>query len=230
MACSEEENAWATARSGSEVREGISILIGNRTGEEVVLGRRIGEFLYSVTASVFFQANDFMVPKLMALVRESAGNAGDRCALDLFAGVGLFSLPLACQFGEVMAVENSPAATGLLAQNARKAGFRNIQAVCADVSAWMESLSIASDSMQSKFDLIVLDPPRAGAGPGIMKKIGEWAPKTIIYVSCDPQTLIRDLAEISPRDYAIDLVKGLDMFPQTYHFETVARLRRKSSR
>ena len=227
IACSEEEGSWTTMRIEPEVNEGISALIGDPGREGTILRRKIGEFLYFVSPSVFFQANDFVVPELVELVRQSTKSAGSNSALDLFAGVGLFSLPLARQFGEVIAVENSSAASRLCADNTKAAGFSHIQAICADASEWMDSMQPAIVRTKHKFDLILLDPPRAGAGPGIMKKIQEWAPDTILYVSCDPQTLARDLAVISPHDYAIDLIEGLDMFPQTYHFETVVRLSRK---
>jgi 23S rRNA (uracil1939-C5)-methyltransferase len=168
-----------------------------------------------------------MISELMELVRESIKGAGSNSALDLFAGVGFFSLPLARQFEEVVAIEASSAASKLCSNNAQAAGFGHIQAVCSDVSIWMDSVQAAEGSRNSQFDLIVLDPPRTGAGPEIMKKICEWAPSAILYISCDPQTLVRDLAVVSPGDYTIDLVKGLDMFPQTYHFESVVRLLRK---
>jgi 23S rRNA (uracil1939-C5)-methyltransferase len=113
IACSEEQNAWATARVGSVINEGISSLIGTARREDVVLKRRIGEFLYSVTASVFFQANDFMISELAQLVQESVKHAGADSALDLFAGVGLFSLPLARRFKKVVAVESSPSSCRL---------------------------------------------------------------------------------------------------------------------
>ena len=230
MACSEEEHAWIMAPAGSETGEGLSATSGTLKREGAALRRRIGEFLYTVSASVFFQANDLIIPELVELVREAAKEAGNRYALDLFAGVGLFSLPLARQFEKLTAVENSPAASGLCRDNARAAGFGNIQSKCADVAEWMDSMASAKASTKYPFDLIVLDPPRSGVGPGVMKTINEWAPGTIIYVSCDPQTLARDLAVISPRDYTMDLVEGLDMFPQTFHFETVVRLKRKNSR
>ncbi len=226
MACSEEEDTWATAHIGEAVIEGVTTLIGTGRREEVLLKRKVGEFLYSVTASVFFQANDFMVPELVALIRALAKDAGSQSALDLFAGVGLFTLPLARQFSEVIAIENSSSACRLCSANAKAAGLGQVRVVCADVSSWMESEEATG---QPEFDLIVLDPPRIGAGSGIMEQIRRRAPKTIIYVSCDPQTLARDLAKISPRDYRIDFVEGLDMFPQTYHFETVVRLVRWNS-
>ncbi len=221
LACSQEEDAWATERVGAEDSTGATPLLGTRKGTEVILKRRIGEFTYSVTASTFFQANDFMVPELIALVRESAMGAGRNVALDLFAGVGLFSLPLARQFARVIAVENSSSAIRLCSLNASSAGLANLRAACADVAAWMKS---EGASGKQDFDLIVLDPPRTGAGIDVMEKIREWAPAMVIYVSCDPQTLVRDLAALSPRSYRIDVVEGLDMFPQTFHFETVVRL------
>ncbi len=222
MACSEEEDAWATASTEPIADTGIAMLLGERK-TEVVLRRKIGEFTYSVTASAFFQANDYVVPELVAIVQESAQNAGTGLALDLFAGVGLFSLPLARQFAQVVAIENSPAAARLCSRNAKDAGLGNIQSICADVFAWLKS---QEESEQSSFDLAVLDPPRTGAGVETMEQIRKLGPKNIIYVSCDPQTLVRDLAKLLPDDYRISVVQGLDMFPQTYHFETVVLLER----
>ena len=220
MACSEEEDAWATSRPGSNVDEGVTPLLGTRKREEVLLHRKVGGFTYAVTASVFFQANDFMVSELVELVLQAAEGSGHDSALDLFSGVGLFSLPLARRFANVVAVENSPAAVKLCSQNANSAGLGNVQSVCSDVPVWMESREAAAPAL----DLLLLDPPRTGAGSATMEQIRKWGPRIIVYVSCDPQTLIRDLAAVVPRDYSIRLVAGLDMFPQTYHFETVVRL------
>ena len=221
IACSEEEDTWASARVGAAADEGITTLLGTRRREEVILRRKVLDSSYSVTASVFFQANDFMVPELASLVLELAKNRGCNSAIDLFAGVGLFSLPLTGFFEKVIAVESSATAGRLCAANASAAGLSNIQTVCADASSWMKS---AGTSGLPGFDLIVLDPPRTGAGAEAMEQISELAPETVIYVSCDPQTLVRDIAIISPQHYRIDFIQGLDMFPQTYHFETVVRL------
>lgn len=220
LACSEEEDAWATARTAPPTDEGITTLMGTRRREEVILKRKVGGYIYDVTATVFFQANDLMIEELVGLVQILAGEATPGQALDLFAGVGLFSLPLAARFNSVVAVENSPPASRLCSRNAKNAGLNNIENVCADVAAWLKTYQ------SSGVDLIVLDPPRTGTGAEVMKQISRLAPKNIIYVSCDPQTLIRDLAVITPREYRIRLVEGLDLFPQTYHFETVVRLER----
>jgi len=221
LACSEEDGAWATEHIREGGDEGITPLLGTRRRDEVILRRKVGEFSYSVTASVFFQANDFMVSELAALVMELAKNRGSGAALDLYAGVGLFSLQLARQFGNVISVENSESSSRLCMANASAAGIRHIRAACADVAAWLKS---QGSPVSPKFDLVVLDPPRTGAGADVMELIRKLDPETIIYVACDPQTLARDIAQISPKPYKIDFIHGLDMFPQTYHFETVVRL------
>ena len=225
LACSEEENAWAAALVGpAGPNDGTSVLTGSGRSDTAVLEREVGEFRYSVEASAFFQANDFMAPELVRLVQESAQHASGASVLDLFAGVGLFSLPLARHFQKVVAVENSNSSCRLCTVNASATAPGRIQVICADVSGWLGS---ETSSTPGPFSMILLDPPRTGAGIPVMERIREWAPEVILYVSCDPQTLARDLAIISPGDYQIDLVEGLDMFPQTYHFETVVRLVRR---
>jgi 23S rRNA (uracil1939-C5)-methyltransferase len=220
MACSEEDSTWAATRTGSTPDEVLAPSIETGSSGEIILRRKIGEFQYATTPSVFFQANDFMISELVRLVLELGQNAGGS-ALDLFSGVGLFSMPLARYFKTLISVENSAASCRLCSANASMAGFDRIQIICADVFEWMQSQAV---SAVRPWDLIVLDPPRTGAGIKVMERIKEWAPGTILYVSCDPQTLIRDLSRISPGDYQIESVEGLDLFPQTYHFETVVRL------
>jgi 23S rRNA (uracil1939-C5)-methyltransferase len=212
IACSEEDDSWSAVHAGSSVDEDVSFK------DEIVLHKRVGEFCYSFSAPVFFQANEFMVSKLVSLARTAFQNAGHGVAVDLFAGVGLFTLPLASQFKKVLAVESSRPACRFCSKNLADANFPNAQVICSDVFQWMKSAESKDD-----LDLVLLDPPRTGAGTDVMEQIRKWEPKTIIYVSCDPQTLCRDLAKIS-NFYTIDLAEGLDMFPQTYHFETVVRL------
>jgi 23S rRNA (uracil1939-C5)-methyltransferase len=214
IACSEEDKSWSAARRGSKLKEDVS------AKDEIILHKRVGEFCYSFSAPVFFQANEFLISKLVSLARTAFQDAGHGFAVDLFAGVGLFTLPLASQFKKVVAVESSQPACRFCSKNLEDAKFTNAQVICSDVFQWMKSAE------PGDLDLILLDPTRTGAGPDVMEQIRKWAPKTIIYVSCDPQTLCRDLATISDF-YKIDWADGLDMFPQTYHFETVVRLTKK---
>jgi tRNA/tmRNA/rRNA uracil-C5-methylase (TrmA/RlmC/RlmD family) len=204
MACSDEEEKWAFDLADSK--------------EPVLLHKTIGDFRYVFSASVFFQANEFIVSKLVEIVKAAWEKAGNRIAIDLYAGVGLFSLPLARQFKKVLSVEGSPISCQYGSQNASEANLSNVEIICSDIAQWMKSTKPPSD-----LDLVLLDPPRTGAGIDVMEQIRRWEPKTIIYVSCDPQTLSRDIAHIS-ESYKIDFAQGLDMFPQTYHFETVVRL------
>ena len=224
LACSTGSGAWGIADMASDLDEGISAMDGAaEESDETVLEKRVGEFTYSTAPEVFFQANDFMVEELLDTVRRLAARAGNSAALDLFCGVGFFTLALGRQFREVQAVEFSPRAWRLCSLNARNAGLENVHVACAGVGKWVEAIgSVASPA----YDLILLDPPRSGAGLKVMEKIREWAPETVIYVSCDPQTLLRDLEVLVARDYAIDFIRGLDLFPQSFHFETVVRLKR----
>ncbi|MBN2242144.1 MAG: class I SAM-dependent RNA methyltransferase [Acidobacteria bacterium] len=226
IACSCEDDKWIAAPVGSPQGPGNARAVrgGKAAAAEDILVRKVGGFQYSVTASAFFQANDFMISDLVRLVRELAHDSPRGAAADLFAGVGLFSLPLASHFESVTAVENSPEASRLCSRNVQTAAAGSVRTVAADVERWLESRR--PDGMDG-FDLVLLDPPRSGAGTGIMKKIAAMAPGTILYVSCDPQTLCRDLSSIPPEEYRIDRIEGLDMFPQTYHFETVVRMVRR---
>jgi len=222
-ACAEEDGRWAAAETEPLEGQGLP-------GEEdpaapaKTLVRTVGIFQYRFSPSVFFQANDFAVGDLVDRVSALARECGGSAALELFAGVGLFTLPLALTFASVTAVESSEAASRFCKENAAQAGLDNVRTHCADVLAWMGA---AGSLAPPALDLVLLDPPRTGAGREIMRRIAEWSPETIIYVSCDPQTLARDLAALPIGNYQIDHLEGFDLFPQTYHFETVARLRRR---
>jgi 23S rRNA (uracil1939-C5)-methyltransferase len=226
LACSEEDGLWASAASDRNLEEGFSSLgkPGDDQNQEILLHRKVGEFAYLVSPSVFFQANDFMIGELVSIVLELIPNSDGNSALDLFSGAGLMTLPLARRFRSVMAVENSPRASRLCVKNASAAGLHSIRVACSDAAAWLKALSALSPPA---LDLVVLDPPRSGAGAEVMRSIQEWAPETVIYVACDPHTLCRDVALLPSREYRIDVIAGLDLFPQTYHFETILRLRRR---
>lgn len=201
IACSEEDGKWATTKDG----------------EKTPLRKTVGDFTYNVTAGTFFQANDFMTGALVSHVMECVSqNSGE--ALDLFSGVGLFSLPLSRRFRAVTAVEYSRESHRLCEMNAARSGIENLKAVRGDAAGWLNSQT------SPRFDCVVLDPPRAGAGSGVMEQAGRLASKTIVYVSCDPQTLVRDLERLDSNCWRIVSVTGFDMFPQTYHFETVVTL------
>jgi len=223
LACDPDEGLWSIAPAAEDKASTGSPESQSRENPETLLPRRVGAFTYHISPSTFFQANYLLLGPMVEKVRELAREAGLAAALDLFSGAGLFALPLALQFGQVVAVEASAAASRLCERNVREAGLTNVQCICAAVTAWMRAVgSVAAPA----FDLVVLDPPRAGAGNDVMQHLVEWSPETILYVSCDPQTLARDLTCLAPRYYRIDAIEGFDLFPQTFHIETVVRLRR----
>lgn len=185
-------------------------------GDGTTLRKQVGDFHYEAAPGAFFQANDLLVEELAAQVSRCAGGGG--AALDLYSGVGLFSLPLSRSFGAVTAVERSLAASRRCATCAAEAGRVNVMAVCADVAAWLRA------QQGRGFDCVVLDPPRSGVAPGVMGEVARLAPETVVYASCDPQTLVRDLGALDANAYRVESVTGLDMFPQAYHFETVVKL------
>jgi 23S rRNA (uracil1939-C5)-methyltransferase len=226
LAASEEDRKWGAVETAPETEEEFSALGKPETVAmgESRLHRRAGPFTYAVSPAAFFQGNSLMLDALVACVVDAIESPGMTEALDLFAGVGLFTLPLARHYGKVIAVESSAEACRLFEHNVEAAGVRNATVVRSEAARWMKAIHSVSSPA---YDLILLDPPRSGAGQSVMQLIREWAPETVIYVSCDPQTLCRDVAFLPARDYRIDFVRGLDLFPQTYHFETVMRLRRR---
>ena len=174
---------------------------------------------YRVGHLSFFQVNRYLVEELLrAVVAEERG----ALALDLFAGVGLFTLPLARQFERVVGVESDVAAARDLQAN--------IEAERS--SAQQADLTVESflASWKETPELVVLDPPRAGVAENALKRLVQLAPERIRYLSCDPSTLARDLAALTGvgAPYEIREVHLFDLFPQTYHIETLAVLGRRS--
>jgi 23S rRNA (uracil1939-C5)-methyltransferase len=175
-----------------------------------------GGISYRVGHFSFFQVNRFLVEELAREVaeREEGGNL----AIDLFAGVGLFSIPLAKRFARVLAVESNPAAARDLETNMRGQG--SIEVRSAEVEQFLKR-------NKERPDLVVLDPPRAGLTPESVERLGRLRPERITYVSCEPPTLARDLVLFGKAGYDCTEVHLFDLFPQTFHMETVVRLRKR---
>jgi 23S rRNA (uracil1939-C5)-methyltransferase len=140
--------------------------------------------------------------------------------MDLFAGVGLFTLPLAQRFDQVISVESHPRAAADLRANSRSAGG-NVRVVSDTVFDYLRRCA------QSEPDLVVMDPPRAGVGIGALKLLVALRPRRLCYVSCSPPTLARDLGFLTQLGYQLDSLEAFDFFPQTYHIESLARLSRR---
>jgi 23S rRNA (uracil1939-C5)-methyltransferase len=165
----------------------------------------------------FFQANRFLVEELALTATEAA--AGD-LALDLYAGVGLFSAALAKKFARVVAVESNEAAARDLQHNLAGLDER-ARAVHGDVAAVLKN-------WREQPSLVLLDPPRTGVESAALERVAALAAPELRYVSCDPATLARDLAALHNAGYALRALHLFDLFPQTFHIETLAILRRGS--
>ena len=186
-----------------------------------------GGYRFRVSHLSFFQVNRFLIEDLLKTV---TANAQGALALDLYSGVGFFTLPLAKTFQKVVSVDANLAATRDLYANAEVAGVT--------ITSHNEHVEDFLKKTQEKPDLVVLDPPRAGLGAAAAQKLAELGVAEIVYLSCDPSTLARDLAVLtgSPRipkevsapniRYEITEMHLFDLFPQTFHIETFVRLRR----
>jgi 23S rRNA (uracil1939-C5)-methyltransferase len=170
---------------------------------------------FRVSRGSFFQVNRFLLDQLVDAALEGAGG---ETALDLYAGAGLFSLALTRRFREVTAVESGSAAARDLAFNAERAGHANLRVERTTTEAHLEALDRAPDFM-------LLDPPRAGLGKAVVRRIAGLRPPSVTIVACDPATVARDLAALVASGYSIEKMTLIDLFPQTYHLETVVRLR-----
>jgi 23S rRNA (uracil1939-C5)-methyltransferase len=173
--------------------------------------------VYRYNAEAFFQINPSLLGPLIdfALAGASGGSA-----LDLYSGVGLFTVPLARNFSRVLAVEANPTATRFARRNLQDAALSNARVITATVTEWFRSGPTAAA------DFVLLDPPRAGAESAVIKGILDLHPASISYVSCDPATLARDLKKLIAGGYAVERVLAFDLFPQTHHVETVVQLSR----
>ncbi len=171
--------------------------------------------VYRYNAKSFFQIN----PSLLGpLIDFALGDATGESAIDLYSGVGLFTLPLSRQFRRVIAVESNSNAARFGRWNLRDAGVDNTEVFTANVAGWFNEVSTGD------VDFILLDPPRVGAESAVIKGILDLHPQQISYVSCDPATLARDLRKLFLGGYTIRSIGGFDLFPQTHHVETVVRL------
>lgn len=190
-----------------------------RAGADALFYRAAG-FYYRVDRSAFFQVNRWLVDALVE--RVTAGRRG-RLAWDLFAGVGLFARQLAARYDHVVAVESAPAATGALSANLQGVAGTAVQAPTVD---FLRKSLRSEQPDRIVPDLIVVDPPRTGLGAETTALLAERSAPAVTYVSCDPATLARDLKALLASGYSIERLTLADLFPQTFHVETIVDLRR----
>ena len=203
------------ARWGASVvrahRHRLEVVHGDRSITEIVGGHR-----FRVTGTAFFQNNTEGAEALVTLAREAAGLTDDDVLLDAFAGSGLFAVNLGASVDRVIAVEVSGTAVSDLRRNLTTAGLAHARVLR---GAFEQVAGIVDDY----WTVAVVDPPRSGLGESGVAAVTAARPRTIVYVSCDPASLARDARHLAAAGYRLDWAAPVDMFPQTYHVETVAR-------
>ena len=182
-------------------------------------GELVGDERMRVSAPSFFQVNTKGAEKLVELVMEALDPQPDEEAMDLYCGAGTFTLPLARRAGFVSAVESYGPAVRDLRRNLETAGLDNVDPIGGDAGR---------EFPDTDADVIAVDPPRAGLAPDVVARLSEQPARAIAYVSCDPATLSRDLARFQEAGtFSPVRVTPVDLFPQTYHVETVTLLERR---
>jgi 23S rRNA (uracil1939-C5)-methyltransferase len=183
------------------------------------LEERLGGRIFRYSPRSFFQVNTAQAERLVDLVAAYVDPQGDETLLDCFCGVGIFGLLLASRVRRVIGVEESGSAIADARINAR--GVANVTFLHGQAQSVLPSLG-------EPVHTVVLDPPREGCDRAVLKALVDLSPRRIVYVSCDPSTLARDVARLAEAGYLLREATPVDMFPQTYHVETVCLLERRS--
>ena len=181
-----------------------------------------GPLRLSYLAGGFAQVNRDQNVAMIEIVKRLAGFNGTEQVLDLYCGNGNLTLPIAGLVSQITGIEEYPASIAAARENSTANGINNAAFICADAAAGTRHLADAGRF----FDTIILDPPRSGAADTV-PEICRLNPATIIYVSCDPSTLARDCGMLAASGYNVRECVPLDMFPQTYHLESVTLLRKQ---
>ena len=188
----------------------LELATGQKHYLDSVDGRR-----FKVSSPSFFQVNIEQASRLLQAVKDGLGLTGSEVLLDAYTGVGTFAVLLAPHVKKVLAVEESTAAVADARENA--AGLDNVEFLLGKTEDVLSRLTESPDA-------VVLDPPRAGCQPVALESLVRLAPKRVAYVSCDAETLARDLKFLCQEAYSLEKVVPLDMFPQTHHVECIAFL------
>ena len=191
-------------------------------GGERTITEKLGKFIFEISSNTFFQTNPRQAEKLYGIVLDLADLQGDEEVLDLYCGNGTISIFLSPAVKKVIGVEAVEEAV----QNARRNAELNSVSNCEFVRG--EAKKVLRDFEQKKKipHLLVVDPPRAGLHPRMIKSLLNMKPPKIVYVSCNPTTLARDLKIFCEKDYKLENAQPVDMFPHTYHIESVVKLSR----
>ena len=203
-----------------------SAVLGNREktlyGPGFVLDTLCG-LQFAISSRSFYQVNPRQTEVLYRAALDAAKLTGKETVVDAYCGIGTIGLCAAPHAGQVIGVERNPAAVKDAAANARHNKLSNAKFVCADATEWMAAA--ADEGLHP--DVVFLDPPRAGSTPECITAVAKMAPRRVVYVSCDPETLAQDVAIFARHGYKAKGFTPVDLFPQTRHVETVVLLSHK---
>lgn len=211
-------------------RRGASFLLrdaasGVTTDPDARITERVGAVSLEFFAREFFQNNPFLLPRMVDFVVDSAAATSATRLVDTYSGSGLFALAAAARFHDVVGVEVSAGAVVAARENAARNGLSHVRFVQANAAGIFAALAPEATAAAAQTAVIV-DPPRKGCDEAFLTQLLAFGPGAIVYVSCSPESLARDLARLLPAGYQATALQPFDMFPQTRHVECVAVLRR----
>lgn len=196
------------------------VLFGESSIDDTLCG-----LSFSISPNSFYQVNPVQTEKLYETAISFAGLTGSETVLDLYCGIGTISLCAAKKAARVIGVEIVPQAVYNATENARRNRIQNAEFFTGKAEAFSEKLK--EEGLAP--DVVFLDPPRKGSDAGTLDAVLQMAPKQIVYISCNPATLARDLEVLAAGGYALKKVQPVDMFPHTAHVETIMLLQRRDT-
>ncbi len=208
-----------TARTNVVLGPETRVLWGKETVTDTLCGLE-----FEIAPHAFFQVNRAQAERLYEKAAEYAGLTGGETLLDLYCGAGTIGLSMARRAKKVVGVEIVPAAVENARENARRNHIKNAEFLCADAAEAAKALLARGE----RPDVVVLDPPRKGCDEALVAAVAKMRPARVVYVSCDPATLARDLTRFAALGYRAEKAAPVDMFPRTAHVECVVKMDRKN--
>lgn len=203
-----------------------SMVLGNRS--EVLFGdgyitEQLGDFSFRISPKAFYQINPIQTEVLYNTTLEFAGLTGKETVVDAYCGTGTIGIFASPKAKKVVGVELNPDAVKDARVNAKLNSAENTEFYNADAGEFLADAAASNE----KYDVVIMDPPRSGSTVKFLKSVVKLAPKTVVYVSCNPETLARDLMFLVRNGYKVKKIQPVDMFPHTNHVECVCALSRR---
>ena len=219
----------AVHQAAAQYKRGATLLMRVSEGSVItnsnaVCTEKVGSLTFNFLAGDFFQNNPYILPAFTGYVARQACAEGARYLVDAYCGSGLFALTLAPHFEKVLGVEVSETSADWARANARSNGINHACFLAASAESIFEQVDFPAEETA-----VVIDPPRKGCDLVFLNQLFAFGPARVVYVSCNPATQIRDLAEFDKAGYEVVEVQPFDLFPQTKHLECVATLRKKKA-